>query len=250
MLRSVAPPVAHVHPNRSRHERFAQCRHRSAGAATFPGHDVHRPRAAQVFRLHAARHRAVLRVAGPSRRAGLRDVRGRARRRHPAHRRRRDPRRLARARARADRRHVGARRQRLALHVAERRLGIPRVLDDRAPRAGAARRRRVRVPRVGAPSPRGCRPGAWSSPALSIRIVAQPHVPSTGENHEALLLPRRVLARAAHRPRRSRRAVHRGQGRPRARTSSPTAPTTTRSIRRATCRCSSSKAASGCRKSR
>ena len=57
--------------------------------------------------------------------------------------------RLAGARSGADRRHVGPRRQRLAVHVAERRLGIPGVLDDRARRAGAPRRRRVRVPRVG-----------------------------------------------------------------------------------------------------
>jgi hypothetical protein len=50
-----------------------------------------------------------------------------------------DTRRLDRPRARADRRHVGPRRQRVAFHLAERRLGIPGVLDDRAAGAGAAR---------------------------------------------------------------------------------------------------------------
>ena len=77
-----------------------------------------------------------------------------------------DAHRLARAGAGAARRHLGARRQRLALHVAERRLGIPGVLDDRARRAGAARRWRVRAapvvpqPQVRPPATRliGCRP--------------------------------------------------------------------------------------------
>ena len=54
------------------HERRTTDRHRRAAAAPLARHDVHRPRAAQVLRVHAARHRAVLRVARPARRARLR----------------------------------------------------------------------------------------------------------------------------------------------------------------------------------
>ncbi len=89
------------------------------------------PGTAQFFAIHR-----------PARRAGLRYVRRGAGRRYPAHRRRSHAPRLARAGAGPSRRHLGACGQRLALHFAQRRMGIPRVLDGRADRAGVPRRRR------------------------------------------------------------------------------------------------------------
>ena len=73
--------------------------------------------------------------------------------------------RIARDRARADpaRRHLhGAWRGRVLLHQPSRRLGISGVLDRRADRPGAARRRRLCAARLGADGPVGKLTGAHS----------------------------------------------------------------------------------------
>src|SRR5690349_4040849 len=92
-----------------------------AGPARRARHDVHRPRRAQVLRLHTARHGAVLPVARPAWSARLLHFRRRA------DGWRADPRgplwTLGVGGAGSDpaRRDVGARRQRLGVHRAERR---------------------------------------------------------------------------------------------------------------------------------
>ncbi len=135
----VAPPGAS--PRGIHHERLDPHRPRRRPAAHRPGRHVHRPRAAQVLRLHAARHRAVLRIAGAARRARLRHLRRGTDRRRDARPRRVHPRRRPGAGPGAAGRDLGARRQRLDVQRAQGRLGVPCVPDARCGGGRPARRR-------------------------------------------------------------------------------------------------------------
>src|SRR5206468_10027710 len=52
-IRPDAPSGVHLTAERNLHERLTHDRRRRPAAADFAGHDVHRPRAPQVFRFHA-----------------------------------------------------------------------------------------------------------------------------------------------------------------------------------------------------
>jgi len=120
-------------------------RHRSLGwvaAAAVPRRHVHRPRRAQVARLHDPRHDRLFQVARPARLVRLPvDRHGTGRRGLP------DPRHLAALRGAAahaadDRHHRhGARQEGLAVQQQGRRMGKPGVLDRGAAGPVSARRR-------------------------------------------------------------------------------------------------------------
>ena len=125
--------------------------------------------------------------------------------------RRRDPRRGDRPDPHPARGDLGACRQRLAVHGAQWRLGVPRVLDRNPRRPGPARQRRVR------PAQRLFRTGDI---ATCVNALTR-----TRRLHETLLLPPRARSHRTSRCR-SRRAPHQAGRWTCASTRWPTAATT------------------------
>src|SRR6478672_3519866 len=174
---TICPSRHHdAQPKGSRHELQSphrRCRRRPSHDG---GRDVRCTRTAQILRLYAARHCAILRVDGSPRCAWLRDVRRGARRRSAADCRCTDADRRAGTDAVRARRHMGARRQRLGVHVGERRLGISGVPDggnagDSASRQWRPRRNPCGPPGVDATHHRLTQHDAtFASPTPSIAI--------------------------------------------------------------------------------